>query len=127
ALVYQGPYITNLNGVGALTFYDVPVDLELNTNIVYIQSNNQITTQPNPINGDQLGSLRFNSAVDLNDAQIYYYSLNGTLCYQGTLISTGPSQYGIQASSIIHEIPSGLLIYQISNSKGSYFGKMLVN
>ncbi|HRI35059.1 MAG TPA: hypothetical protein PLD02_15025, partial [Saprospiraceae bacterium] len=127
ALVYQGPYITNLNGVGALTFYDVPVDLELNTNIVYIQSNNQITTQPNPIIGDQLGSLRFNSAVDLNDAQIYFFTLNGTLCYQGTLISKNPSQYGIQVSSIIHEIPSGLLIYQISNSKGSYFGKILVN
>ena len=127
ALVYQGPYITNLNGVGALTFYDVPVDLELNTNIVYIQSNNQITTQPNPINGDQLGSLRFNSMVDLNDAQIYFYTLNGTLFYQSTIISKNPSQYGIQVSSIIHEIPSGLLIYQISNSKGSYFGKMLVN
>ncbi|MBL0237502.1 MAG: hypothetical protein IPQ02_13050 [Saprospiraceae bacterium] len=127
ALVYQGPYITNLNGVGTLTFYDVPVDPELNTNIIGIQNNNQITTQPNPINGDQLGSLRFNSEVDLNDAQIYFYTLNGTLCYQGTIISKNPSQYGIQVSSRIHEIPSGLLIYQISNSKRSYFGKMLVN
>lgn len=126
ALVYQGPYITNLNGVGALTFYNVPVDLELNTNIIGFPNNNLITTQPNPINWDQLGSLRFNSAVDLNDAQVYFYTLNGTLCYQGNIISKNPSQYGIQVSSIIHEIPNGLLIYQISNSKGSYFGKMMV-
>ncbi|MEP7195726.1 MAG: sialate O-acetylesterase [Saprospiraceae bacterium] len=117
ALVYEGPYLTNLKGIGALTFYNVPVEMEIISNNIDLINEFQISAFPNPIAQSKFKELHFNSSENLNNSRIEFYSLDGVLQYKGVLKSSQINTYTLSNTQELKNLAPGFIIYKIIGQK----------
>lgn len=124
ATIYEGPYITNARGIGAFSFYKVPILDAKPTSVTDPNTNVAINAVPNPSSREHKIHLHIVSKVAYQNVYLELYELSGKLIYSesGKTIEVGKNFINID---VPQKAPNQIL-WKISNNEFKKSGKIIL-